>query len=86
MSLKVWFRSKDVVARFGGVIGRDKVISLMKENIIPSFWVGRSLCTTEAAIEEFESMILEADKPIEFKDAQGRPIVTVVPQRFVRGN
>ena len=83
--MQAWFKSRDVVARFGGVIGRDRVIRLMKENIIPSFWIGRALCTTEAAIEEFEARILEATSPIELRDSRGEHIVTIVPQRFVKG-
>lgn len=83
---QVWLGVKDLQVRFGGLIGRDKIIKLMKEQHIRTQWIGRALACTEADIEDFEARILEADKPIEFKDSAGEVILTVVPQGYIRGS
>jgi hypothetical protein len=74
-----WLGVKDVHKRFGGLIGRETIITLMKLQHIPSKWVGRALATTERAIEEFEERLIEADEPIEFKDQAGNVILVVAP-------
>jgi hypothetical protein len=86
MNEQLWYKSKDVVRRFGGTIGRDKVLLLMKSDIIKSYWIGRSICTCESAIAEFEARILNAKAPIEFTDARGSVILTVTPQCWILGH
>ena len=83
MSNQAWLGVKHVHERFGGLLGRDTIIRLMKEQHIKSYWVGRALATTESAIEDFESRILETNNQIEFKDGSGKVILTIMPSDFI---
>lgn len=82
---QAWINVKDLSKRFGGLIGRDKIIKLLKENHIKSYWVGRALATTEVDLEDFESRIMEAERPIVFKSKTGEVILEIVPQTFIKG-
>lgn len=74
-----WLGVKALQSRFGGLIGRDTIIRLMKAQHIRSCWIGRALATTENDLEDFESRILEANAPLEFKDDFGDVILSIAP-------
>lgn len=74
-----WHNVRSIHEHFGGLIGRDKIYELIKNNHIKARYLGRALAVSERELQRFSDMIEQTDEPIEFRDAAGEVITIVYP-------